>query len=91
MQKDQIYIRLAELVSRRERLLWRMDVAEIHDLHSGALELASYLVELASESGFQPGKLRPIGIQTYAEEADAKVVGFRYSHALLGNASTSLH
>jgi len=54
MQKNQIDVRFAKAVSRRESLLRRVDQTQINDRHIGARKLRGDLFVIASNLSLRP-------------------------------------
>jgi hypothetical protein len=69
-------------VSCALRLFGSVDQAEIDNLDTWALELCGDLTDIAREALAQSFELRPIGIQSDAEETDAQRGYFRRRHML---------
>ena len=71
MQKNQIHVRRAELVSGLQRLFGIVNEAEVDDFDAGPLEILLHHAQIAFEPRLEPLELRPVGVEADAEESDA--------------------
>ena len=71
MQENQIHILAAEAMPGIKRLRRRIDQSEVHDFHAGPGEFCADFPQITFEPFLEAGELRPVSVETYAEQADA--------------------
>ncbi len=74
VKENQVHVRLAETVAGFEGLGRGVNQAEIDDFHAGAAQMLVHLLEITFQARLQAFELRPIGVQTNAEQSDASLV-----------------
>ena len=75
MQEDQIDVGLAKLVARLGRFRGVIDQPEVNYVGPQRFKLPGDAVGIPIQPVFQPRKLRPVSIQSDAEESDARGCG----------------
>lgn len=84
VEEDEIDIFTAEGVAGLVGFLRGVDETEVDDLHIGAGEFPGDGAEVSFEALLEAGELRPVGIQSYAEESDADRVRFHVPRQTMG-------
>jgi len=72
VREDQIYVLLPETVSRVQRLGRRINQPQVNDIDPRPLEPSTDEAHIIFQARFESFELRPVGIQTDAEETDTK-------------------
>jgi len=73
MKKNEIDIGLAELMPRSQSLFRSVDQPQVDYLRAGFFELFGDLPLVSFQTIFQAGELRPIRVQTNAEEPNLQL------------------
>ena len=83
VEKNQIHVGLAKLMSGVERLGHGINQAEVDDFDAGTFEPVADDAQIAFESRFQSLELRPVGFKADAEKADAERAFYFGLHLIL--------